>query len=173
MTLRIAVLGLACALAACGGEPAPPGRANDRAAAAEAPPAPPVAAADPSDPNDPALPGIPDLARLARYVFRSMRHHEAVCGFENPFRDTLHFAFMIEVVNGRMTRFALSEVSLEVEGGRRALTGPKRPAAVAAYLACLEPHLKAVVMSPAPADGLYDPAYSFAGRAQGAAAPPG
>lgn len=152
------MLGLAVALAACGDRDAPR-PATDRGTPA------------PADPNDPAEPGIPDLARLARYVFRAMQDHGAVCPLENPFRETLHFAFMIEVKGGRMPRVALSEVAVQDAGGRRALSLAQRPPEVAGYLACLEPHLKAIVMSPAPADGLYEPAYSYGGRPSGRPAP--
>jgi hypothetical protein len=150
------LLALAVALAACSDSVAP---------------RPPAPVAGTADPNDPAEPGIPDLARLARYVFRAMQDHEGVCSLENPFRETLHFAFMIEVKGGRMPRVALSEVAVQDARGRRALSPAQRPREVAGYLACLEPHLKAVVMSPAPADGLYEPAYSYGGQPGGRPAP--
>jgi hypothetical protein len=173
MTRRPALLALTLALAACSDRDAPR-PVNDLGSPAPAAPArpgalPPVAAT--ADPNDPAEPGISDLARLARYVFRTMQRHEEVCPLENPFRETLHFAFMIEVANGRMTRVALSEVAVQDKGARRPLSKAQRPPEVAGYLACLEPHLKAVAMSPAPADGLYEPAYSFGGRPNGKPAP--
>jgi hypothetical protein len=164
---------MALALAACSDREAPR-PVRDLGSPAPAAPARPDAApsvAATADPNDPAEPGISDLARLARYVFSTLEEHEAVCPLENPFRDTLHFAFMIEVANGRMTRVALSEVALQASSGRRPLSKAERPPEVAGYLACLEPHLKAVAMSPAPADGLYEPAYSFGGRPNGKPAP--
>lgn len=168
-----ALLAIVVALAACSDRDAPrPVRdLGSPVPAAPATPggAPSVAAT--ADPNDPAEPGIPDLARLARYVFRTMQRHEDVCPLQNPFRDTLHFAFMIEVASGRMTRVALSEVALQTSSGRRPLSKAERPPEVAGYLACLEPHLKAVAMSPAPADGLYEPGYSFGGKPNGRPAP--
>jgi len=165
------LLALTVALVACSDRDAPRPVTDLASPATPARPAaaPPVAAT--ADPNDPAEPGIPDLARLARYVFRTMQIHEEVCPLENPFRETLHFAFMIEVKGGRMTRVGLSEVAVQDSSGRRALSLAKRPPEVAGYLSCLEPHLKAVVMSPAPADGLYEPAYSFGGQPSGRAVP--
>ncbi len=172
MTRRPALLALALALAACSDRDAPR-PVNDLGSPAPAAPARPAARqpAATADPNDPGEPGISDLARLARYVFRTMGRHEEVCPLQNPYRETLHFAFMIEVANGRMTRVAMSEVAVEDAGGRRPLAKSQRPPEVAAYLACLEPHLKAVAMSPAPADGLYEPAYSFGGQPKGKPAP--
>jgi len=171
MTRPCVPLALVVALAACSDREAPR-PVTERAS----PAAPAGSAAEPrvaatADPNDPAEPEIPDLARLARYVFRTMQLHEDACPLENPFRETLHFAFMVEARGGRMTRVALSEVAVQDEGGRRLLTKAQRPPEVAGYLACLEPHLKAVAMSPAPADGLYEPAYSFGGQAGGRPAP--
>jgi hypothetical protein len=173
MTRRPYLLAALLALAACSDRDAPR-PVNDlgtpRPAGPSRPSAPPPVAA-PADPNDPAEPGIADLARLARYVFRTMQDHETVCPLENPFRETLHFAFMIEVKGGRMTRVALSEVAVQGADAKRPLSKAQRPPEVAGYLACLEPHLKAVAMSPAPADGLYEPAYSFGGQPAGKPAP--
>ncbi len=170
--MRYALVLLAAALAACSDRDAPR-PVNDLGSAPPAAPARPATppAAPAADPNDPAEPGISDLARLARYVFLAMQRHEEVCPLENPFRETLHFAFMIEVKGGRMTRVALSEVAVQGGAAKRALSKAQRPPEVAGYLACLEPHLKAVVMSPAPADGLYEPAYSFGGQPSGKPAP--
>ena len=173
MTRLSVLLAVAGALAACSDRDAPR-PVNELGSPAPAAPARPMAAppaAETADPNDPAEPGISDLARLARYVFRAMQDHEAVCPLENPFRETLHFAFMIEVANGRMTRVGLSEVAVQDKGAKRPLTKAQRPPEVAGYLACLEPHLKEVAMSPAPADGLYEPAYSFGGQPNGKPAP--
>jgi hypothetical protein len=173
MTRRPALLALALALAACSDRdaPRPVNDLGSPAPAAPARPSAPPRVAATADPNDPGEPGISDLARLARYVFRTMGRHEEVCPLQNPFRETLHFAFMIEVANGRMTRVALSEVAVQGKGAKRPLSKAQRPPEVAAYLACLEPHLKAVAMSPAPADGLYEPAYSFGGQPSGKPAP--
>lgn len=173
MTRRAALLAAILALAACSDRdaPRPVNDLGSPAPAAPARPAAPPPVAGTADANDPAEPGISDLARLARYVFRTMGRHEEVCPLENPFRETLHFAFMIEVANGRMSRVALSEVAVQGKGAKRPLSKAQRPPEVAAYLACLEPHLKAVAMSPAPADGLYEPAYSFGGRPSGKPAP--
>jgi len=131
---------------------------------------PAVAAAVP-DPNDPAEPGIGDLPRLARYVFRVMGGHDEVCPFENPFRDRVHFVLGLEVKGGRMVRVSLGHAGLE--GGDRVLSlAPSDwPRELTEYVACLTPHLKAVAMDPAPADGAYSPAYSFAGRPAGRKAP--
>ena len=126
-----------------------------------------------ADPDDPAEPGIPDLARLARYVFKTMQRHEEACPFDNPFRDRLHFALGVEVKAGRMTRVGLGHVGFEpVAGGEeRTLTEAQWPRELTAYVACLAPHLQAVAMAPSPADGSYEPAYAFGGRADGRAAP--
>jgi hypothetical protein len=167
-----------CLLAAgCSDRDAPrPVPVPDRDPAAEAtrplssreagpPPAPGAAV----DPDDPAEPGIPDLARLARYVYKTMQRHEEVCPFENPFRDRLHFAFEIEVKAGRMTRVGLGHVGLEPETAREAMTLAEErwPHELTAYATCLAPHLLAVGMSPSPADGSYEPVYSFGGRPAG------
>ena len=136
---------------------------------AGAPAAPAPAAVDP---DDPAEPGIPDLARLARYVFRAMQRHDEVCPFDNPFRDRLHFALGIEVKAGRMTRLGLGHVGLEPAGGEeRTLREAQWPRELTAYVACLGPHLRAVAMAPSPADGVYEPVYSFGGQAAGRPAP--
>jgi hypothetical protein len=123
------------------------------------------------DPNDPAEPGISDLARLARHVFRTMQQHDAACPVANRYRDTLHFAFAIGVAGGRMTSVGLVQVAFEGPKGQRPLPQTMWPRELTAYVACLEPALKAVVMSPAPADARYEPVYSFPGRADGLAAP--
>jgi len=133
-------------------------------------PAPPVAAVDP---DDPAEPGISDLARLARYVFKTMQRHEDVCPFGNPLRDRLHFALAIEVKGGRMARVGLGHVGVGPDGpgSSRALAEAQWPRELTGYVACLAPHLQAVAMSPSPADGSYEPEYSFGGWAGGRAAP--
>jgi hypothetical protein len=138
--------------------------------AAVAPAAPATAAVDP---DDPAEPGIPDLARLARYVFRAMQRHDEVCPFDNPFRDRLHFALGIDVKVGRMTRVGLGHVGLEPAAGgeARTLTQAQWPRELTAYVACLAPHLQAVAMAPSPADGAYEPAYSYRGLPTGRPAP--
>jgi hypothetical protein len=134
---------------------------------------PPASAAATADPDDPAEPGISDLARLARYVFRTMQRHEEICPFDNPFRDQLHFALEIEVKAGRMTRVGLGHVGLEPEKGGEARTLDERqsPREITAYVTCLVPHLQAVAMAPSPADGVYEPVYSFGGGAAGRPAP--
>ena len=135
----------------------------------------PPAGAPPAavDPDDPAEPGIPDLARLARYVFKTMQRHEAVCPFDNPFRDRLHFALEIEVTGGRMTRVGLAHVGLEPAGASeaRTLATTQFPRELTGYVACLAPHLQAVTMAPSPADGAYEPVYTFGGREAGRPAP--
>ena len=136
-------------------------------------PGPPPAPAAAVDPDDPAEPGISDLARLARYVFKTMQRHEGVCPFDNPFRDRLHFAMGIDVKGGRMVRVGLGHVGLEPEagGGVRALGEAQRPRELTAYIVCLAPHLGSVEMAPSPADGTYEPVYTFGGRVGGRAAP--
>jgi len=126
-----------------------------------------------SDPDDPAEAGISDLARLARYVFRTMRRHVGICPFDSPLRDPLHFALEIEVKGGRMTRVGVGHVGVEPAGAgeARTLAAAQWPLALTAYVACLEPHLKAVTMAPSPTDGVYEPVYSFGGRATGPPAP--
>ena len=168
MTTRTTALAVALApafglgLAACRDRDAPPAAAR---------PVTPPAAAPSADPNDPSEPGISDLARLARYVFSTMQRHEDVCPLQNPFRDTLHFAFAIEVAGGRMARVGLGEVAVEGSAGKRSLRQAQWPDALVGYVTCLAPHLQGVVMSPAPADGAYEPAYSFAGQPEGKTAP--
>ena len=129
----------------------------------------PAAAADA---DDPAEPGISDLARLARYVFKTMQSHEEVCPFDNPFRDRLEVALAIEVKGGRVTRVGLGHVGLEAEarGAARTLAEAQWPRDLTAYVTCLGPHLGAVTMAPAPADGAYEPVYTFAGRPGGPSA---
>lgn len=125
------------------------------------------------DPDDPAEPGIADLPRLARYVYKTMQRHEEVCPFDNPFRDRLHFALGIEVKAGRMTRVGLGHVGLEPEaaGEARTLAEAQWPRELTAYVTCLAPHLKALAMSPSPAEGAYEPVYSFGANPTGRAAP--
>jgi hypothetical protein len=128
--------------------------------------------ADP-DPNDPAEPGIPDLARLARYAFRTMLRHEALCRLDNPFRDRLHLAIAIEVRRGRMTRVGVGHVGLQQEGSgeSRPLAEGQWPREIETYVTCLAPHLQAVTMAPSPADGAYEPIYTFSGDPAGRSAP--
>jgi hypothetical protein len=127
----------------------------------------------PTDPDDPAEPGIGDLPRLARYVFKTMQAHDEVCPFANPFRDRLHFALAVEVKGGRIAQVGLAHVGLEPAGGAeaRTLAKPQWPREVTGYVTCLAPHLRAVEMDPAPADGSYEPAYAFGGRQDGRPAP--
>lgn len=154
---------LLAALAACSGSPPPPVPVPVASAT------PPPAAADPVDP---AEPGISDLARLARYVFRTMQRHEDVCPFENPFRDQVHFALAVEVKAGRVARVGLGHLGHAPEAGGQAHPVPREqfPRELTQYVSCLEPHLRALVMSPSPADGAYEPAYSFPGNPAGRAA---
>ena len=135
-------------------------------------PPPAAAPAAAVDPDDPAEPGIPDLARLARYVFKAMQRHEKICPLENPFRDRLHFAFEIDVKAGRMTRAGLGRAGHGGEAGGEPHDIPRAqwPPELTGYVACLEPHLKAVVMAPSPADGTYEPVYTFSGNPAGQAA---
>jgi hypothetical protein len=172
-------------LAACSDRDAPrPVPVPDQEPAADAtralssreaipPPAGTVAPGGAVDPDDPAEPGIPDLARLARYVFKTMQRHDEVCPFDNPYRDRLHFALEIEVKGGSMAQVGLGHVALEpVAGGdSRTLARGQWPGELTAYVTCLVPHLQAVAMAPSPADGAYEPAYSFGGKGTGRAAP--
>jgi hypothetical protein len=132
-----------------------------------------AAPSPPAGPDDPAEPGIGDLPRLARYVFTAMQAHEEVCPFDNPFRERVHFALAIDVEGGRITRVGLEHVGVEPADGTAARTLAKAhwPRELAAYVACLGPHLEAVEMNPAPADGSYEPAYAFSGREDGRPAP--
>jgi hypothetical protein len=141
---------------------------RDPAASAGAASAPAGAAVDPVDP---AEPGITDLARLARYVFRTMQKHEQTCPFENPLQDRLHFALDVEVRAGRMARVGVGHAG---HGGdpQQSHEIPREsfPQALTAYVECIAPHLKAVVMAPAPADGVYEPVYTYPGNPMGQAA---
>jgi hypothetical protein len=132
-----------------------------------------AAAAPVVDPDDPAEPGIPDLARLARYVFKTMQRHEEVCPFENPVRERLHVALAVDVRKGRITRVGTGHVGVEPEKGgeARTLAAGQVPRALTAYVTCLAPHLQAVTMAPSPADGVYEPVYTFGGQASGQPAP--
>ena len=132
-----------------------------------------AAASPPADPDDPAEPGIGDLPRLARYVFKTMQAHQEVCPFDNPYRERLHFALAVDVKGGRITRVGLGHVGVEPAGGTEARTLAKAqwPREITGYVTCLGPHLRAVEMDPAPADGSYEPAYAFGGREDGRAAP--
>jgi hypothetical protein len=131
-----------------------------------------TAAAPAVDPDDPAEPGISDLARLARYVFKAMQGHDDVCPFGNPLSDRLHFAFEIEVKAGRMTRVGLGHVGHGPEGSDQTHPIPPAqwPRELTGYVSCLEPHLKTLVMAPSPADGTYEPVYTFSGSPTGQAA---
>ena len=168
MTSRALILATLLAAAACTDRDAPrPVPVPGREPAAAAPPSAAV------DPDDPAEPGISDLARLARYVFQAMQRHEEVCPFGNPLRDRLHFALAIEVRGGRMAQVGLGHVGVEPEpaGSARMLAEARWPRELTGYVACLAPHLRAVTMAPAPADGAYEPEYSFSGSSAGRAAP--
>jgi hypothetical protein len=179
MTSRALILATLLAAVACSDRDAPrpvpvpdatPDATRPLSSRETIPPAPPSAAVDP---DDPAEPGISDLARLARYVFQAMQRHEEVCPFGNPLRDRLHFALAIEVRGGRMAQVGLGHVGVEPEpaGSARMLAEARWPRELTGYVACLAPHLRAVTMAPAPADGAYEPEYSFSGSSAGRAAP--
>jgi hypothetical protein len=127
----------------------------------------PEAAVRPLPPGvpDPAEPGIPDLARLARYVFREIRANEEACSFANPLHDDISFAFHIEVQGGRMTTAHLAWIGTRVGEEVRPL--PAAPPELVAYVECLRPLLQAVRMDPTPADGVYQPEYSYPGHPTG------
>jgi hypothetical protein len=174
-------------LAACSGgsppppvataSPTPPATGDDlRPLSSREAGAPPAGAASAPagaavDPVDPAEAGITELARLARYVFRTMRQHEQACPFDNPLQDRLHFALEVEVRAGRMTRVGVGHAG---HGGdpQQSHEIPREsvPRALTAYVECLAPHLKSVVMAPAPADGVYEPVYTYPGNPMGQAA---
>ena len=137
-----------------------PGR-DVRPVAPTPPPPPTAAAALPSGAPDPAEAGIPDLARVARYVFREMRTGQHVCSFTNPLRDPISFAFHIEARGGRMTEVHLAWAGVRHADDMHRLQPP--PPELGAYVQCLAPRLQAVVMDPAPADGAYQPEYSYPG----------
>ena len=124
----------------------------------------PVATSRPVPPGapDPAESAISDLARLARYVFREMRSSDVACSFVNPLHDPVSFAFHIEVSGGRMTTAHLAWVGTRVGEEIRPL--PAVPPELTAYAECLRPVLEAVRMDPAPADGVYQPEYSYPGH---------
>jgi hypothetical protein len=170
------------ALAACSGSPPPP--PVPVASATPAPAGGPLrplssrdtgpavaAPAEPVDQVDPAEPGISDLARTARYVFRVMRTHEDVCAFANPYDERIHFALAVEVKSGRFTRIGLGHAGTGEPPQERTLSQGELPPELAGYVACLEPHLRELVMSPAPADGVYEPIYQHPGRPGGRRAP--
>jgi hypothetical protein len=83
----------------------------------------------------------------------------------------MQFTLDVDVTQGRMTRVALGHVALERHGSAHALAAARWPRELVDYVACLTPHLTAVGMDPAPADGSYEPAYSFEGRPAGRPAP--
>jgi hypothetical protein len=174
--LSLALLPL-LALAACtdrdAPRPVPVPDASDASGPLSSHGAPPPPAAAPAvAPVDPAEPGITDLARLARYVYRTMQGHDDVCHFANPLQDRLHFAFEVEVKAGRMTRVGLGQVGHGPDGSDQVHAMPQAawPRELTAYAACIEPHLKTVVMAPSPADGTYEPIYTFTGNPAGRSA---
>ncbi len=115
----------------------------------------------PEDP-DPAEPAITDVARLARYVFREMRVARGACPFVNPLHDRLAFAFHVEVTGGHMREVHLAWAAVHADGEPEPLETP--PPELTAYADCLAPRLEAMRMSPAPADGAYQPEYSYPGH---------
>jgi hypothetical protein len=128
-------------------------------------PTPPAAPALSPGVPDPAEPGIPDLARLARYVFREMRGGQDACPFVNPLRDPIAFAVHVEVQEGRMTEVHLAWAAVRHGGEAHRLEPP--PPELSSYAECLAPRLRAVVMDPPPADGAYQPEYSYPGKPGG------
>jgi hypothetical protein len=128
-------------------------------------PTPPAAPAlDPGAP-DPAEPGIPDLARLARYVFREMRGGQDACPFVNPLREPIAFALHVEVQGDRMTEVHLAWAG--VRHGEEAHRLEPPPPELRRFVECLAPRLRAVVMDPPPAEGAYQPEYSYPGQPGG------
>jgi hypothetical protein len=100
-----------------------------------------------------------------------MQEHEAACPLQNPFADKLHFAFEIEVAGGRMTNVGLAKLALDGSLGRLELLRRQWPPELVSYVGCLAPHLEALQMSPAPADGRYQPFYSLSGTPGGRGLP--
>jgi hypothetical protein len=177
--LLLATLAVAGALTGCSGEPprpvsvfSSPSPSGDSLAplSGREESSPGTATATP-DPDDPAEPGISDLARLARYVFRVMGQHEEICPFDNPFRDRLHFALEVQVRAGRMTRVDVGNAGIETGAEVRSLDRSQWPRELVDYVACIAPHLESVAMNPSPADGTYEPVYTFSGRASGRPGP--
>jgi len=128
-------------------------------------PPPELLGIDPTGAPDPAEPGLPDLVRLARYVFREMRRQQAVCSLSNPFPDSLSFVLVTEVKGGRIVGVRLGKAVLERGQEELPLPGGIPPNELVAYVDCLQPLLGAVEMAPAPADGTYEPVYSYPSRA--------
>lgn len=159
-----AALLLLAALWGCGGRDAARPVPEADVGVATTPP-PELLGIEPAGAPDPTEPGIPDLARLARYVFREMRRQQAGCSLSNPFHDSLSFALVTEVKGGRIVGARLGKAVLERGPEELPLPGGIPPADLVAYVDCLEPQLKAVEMAPAPADGIYEPVYSYPGHA--------
>jgi len=128
-------------------------------------PTPPAAPALSPGMPDPTEPGIPDLARLARYVFREMHAARDACPFVNPLRDPIGFALHIESRGGRIREVHLAWAAVQHAGDAHRLQPPPRE--LSTWLECLTPRLRAVVMDPAPADGPYQPEYSYPGQPGG------
>jgi len=146
----LAFLAAAAALGAgCG---TPPG---DRAPAAERP----AVARDES--FDPQAPGLTDLARLSRYVFREMRRRGEECAPDPAPAGRVDYTLELEVASGRIRAARLATVSAELGGFTAPLLPERWPPGLVASIECLAPHLKALPMPTAPADGVYESRFSM------------
>ena len=117
--------------------------------------------------------GLADGADSGVYRATPLSRDVEVCPFVNPFRDRLHFTLAVAVKGGRITRVGLGQVSVErAAGGEpRTLPAARWPRELEGHVVCLAPHLQAVAMAPAPADGSCEPAYAYGGRPDGQPAP--
>jgi len=112
---------------------------------------------------DPTEPGLSDLARVARYLFREMQRRETECRSDNPYADTLAYRLRVRVVGSRFADVELAGARLTVGERSTTLEPGEWPVSLSSYVACLRPFLQELEMSPAPADGVYEPEYGLPG----------
>ena len=135
-------------------------------------------------PNPPNLPGLeaeptlappPKVQAPARPRVRPVDRSQLVwCSVDvERLIEEDHPARAIWALTGQLDLAGFLAPIEAVEGaaGKRSLRQAQWPDALVGYVTCLAPHLQGVVMSPAPADGAYEPAYSFGGQPDGKPAP--
>ena len=112
---------------------------------------------------DPHEAGLPDLVRVARYLFREMQVRGTECRAGNPYADPLAYRLRVSVVGSRFVDAELASARLTVGERSTTIKPDEWPESLGSYVACLRPFLLELEMSPAPADGVYEPEYGLPG----------
>lgn len=153
---------LACVIAGCADDPGLPPRAaaspaTDRAGTVRA-----------AEAMDPAEPGISPLASLSRQVYYHMLAHRERCSLAGLPAVRFGYVIEVEVAGGRVAAAGLASVTSSAGAAPRLLERRQWPRALREYVACMQPHLKALELDPAPPDGSYETEFSVIGTGEAA-----